>query len=423
MFQPELEALDPEALARMQLERMRHTLARVAGNAVWSRRLGGFRPEDLARVDDWGRLPFLTKDELRDAYPFMLACGGAEGYRRVHMSSGTTGNPILVPYTAGDIEQWGEVMARCYVAAGVTRSDVIQITPSFGLFTGGFGFHYGAERLGAMIVPTGAGRTALQLRLMRDLAVTVLPAIATYPLRLIEVARDEGFDLRSLKLRVAILGSEMWSDELRTRIERELSLQAFDIIGMTETGGPGLGIDCAARSGIHVWEDHYHVEIVDPVTGAPRADGLEGELVISTLTRQGLPLVRYRTHDLTRIVSRARCACGRTSLRLDRLRGRTDDMVIFKGVNFYPRQVEILLLRHPGVGHEYQIQLDADSGGDRMSVVVETEPGCDPAVAGRLRHELRDLLALSPEVRLCPAGALERPQGKAVRVLDRRPRR
>jgi phenylacetate-coenzyme A ligase PaaK-like adenylate-forming protein len=423
MFQPELEALDPEALARLQLERMRHTLARVAGNAVWSRRLGGLRPEDLARVDDWGGLPFLTKDELRDAYPFTLACGGAEGYRRVHMSSGTTGNPILVPYTAGDIEQWGEVMARCYVAAGVTRSDVIQITPSFGLFTGGFGFHYGAERLGAMIVPTGAGRTALQLRLMRDLAVTVLPAIATYPLRLIEVARDEGFDLRSLKLRVAILGSEMWSDELRNRIERELSVQASDIIGMTETGGPGLGIDCAARNGIHVWEDHYHVEIVDPVTGAPRADGVEGELVVSTLTRQGLPLVRYRTHDVTRIVSRARCACGRTSLRLDRLRGRTDDMVIFKGVNFYPRQVEILLLRHPGVGHEYQIQLDADAAGDRMSVVVETEPGCDPAVAGRLRHELRDLLALSPEVRLCPVGTLERPQGKAVRVLDRRPRR
>jgi phenylacetate-CoA ligase len=423
MFQPELEALDPEALARLQLERMRHTLARVAGNAVWSRRLGGLRPEDLARVDDWGGLPFLTKDELRDAYPFTLACGSAEGYRRVHMSSGTTGHPILNPYTAGDIEQWGEVMARCYVAAGVTRADVIQITPSFGLFTGGFGFHYGAERLGAMIVPTGAGRTALQLRLLRDLGVTVLPAIATYPLRLIEVARDERFDLGSLRLRVAILGSEMWSDELRMRIERELSLQAFDIIGMTETGGPGLGIDCAARRGIHVWEDHYYVEIVDPVTGAPRADGVEGELVVSTLTRQGLPLVRYRTHDLTRIVSRARCACGRTSLRLDRLRGRTDDMVIFKGVNFYPRQVEILLLRHPGVGHEYQIQLDADGAGDRMSVVVETEPGCDPAVAGRLRHELSDLLALSTEVRLCPVGTLERSQGKAVRVLDRRPRR
>ena len=306
------------------------------------------------------------------------------------------------------------------MAAGVTRDDVIQITPSFGLFTGGFGFHYGAERLGVLIVPTGSGRTRLQLTLMRDLGVTVLPAIATYPLRLIEVARDEGFDLRSLRLRVAILGSEMWSDELRARIERELAIQTFDIIGMTETGGPGLGIDCVARDGIHVWEDHYHVEIVDPTTGASRPDGDEGELVVSTLTRQGLPLVRYRTHDLTRIVSRARCACGRTSLRLDRLRGRTDDMVIVKGVNFYPRQVEVLLLGHPGVGHEYQIQIDAD---ERMRVVVETEPDCDPAVAGRLRRELQDRLALGPEIALCPLGTLERPPGKAVRVVDRRPRR
>jgi phenylacetate-CoA ligase len=296
---------------------------------------------------------------------------------------------------------------------------VIQITPSFGLFTGGFGFHYGAERLGALIVPTGSGRTRLQLTLMRDLGVTVMPAIATYPLRLIEVAHQEGFDLRSLRLRVAILGSEMWSDELRARIERELAIQSFDIIGMTETGGPGLGIDCAARDGIHVWEDHYHVEIVDPLTGVGRPDGDEGELVVSTLTRQGLPLVRYRTHDLTRIVSRARCACGRTSLRLDRLRGRTDDMVIVKGVNFYPRQVETVLLRYPGVSHEYQIQIDAD---ERMRVVVETEPGCDPAVAGRLRRELQDRLALGPEISLCPLGTLERLPGKAVRVVDRRPR-
>jgi len=420
MFQPELETLDPQALARLQLDRMRQTLARVGGNAAWVRRLGGTRPEDLKRLEDWARLPFLTKDELRDAYPLTLACGGAEGYRRVHMSSGTTGNPILNPSTAADVEQWGEVMARCYAAAGVTRDDIIQITPSFGLFTGGFGFHYGAERLGAMIVPTGAGRTSLQLALMRDLRVTVLPAIATYPLRLIEVAHAEGFELRALSLRVAILGSEMWSDELRARIERELSLRAFDIIGMTETGGPGLGIDCAARDGIHVWEDHYHVEIVDPQSGAARPDGEEGELVVSTLTRQGLPLVRYRTHDLTRVVSRARCACGRTSVRLDRLRGRTDDMVIVKGVNFYPRQVEMLLLRHPGVGHEYQIQIEAD---DRITVVVETEAGCQPDVAGRLRRELQDRLALGPEIRLCPLGTLERPAGKAVRVVDRRARR
>ena len=422
MFQPEQETLDRDALARLQLERLRATLARVRSNPAWAARLGDVRPEDLKSLGDWRGLPFLTKAELRDAYPLQLACGGAEGYRRVHMSSGTTGNPILNPYTSGDVEQWGEVMARCYAAAGVTREDVVQITPSFGLFTGGFGFHYGAERLGAMIVPVGAGRTLLQLGLMRDLGVTVLPAIATYPLRLIEVAREERFDLNTLRLRVGIFGSEMWSDELRARIDGELGLTSYDIIGMTETGGPGLGIDCAARDGIHVWEDHYLVEIVEPHTGAPLGDGVEGELVVSTLTRQGLPLVRYRTHDLTRIVSRARCDCGRTMLRVDRLRGRTDDMVIHKGVNFYPRQIEMLLLRQSGLSHEYQILLEAEGGGERMTIVAEMEAGCDPSVAQRLKRELHDLLSLSPEIRLCAAGTIERPQGKAVRVVDRRPR-
>ena len=422
MLQPDLEALDREPLARLQLERLRRTLARVRGNPGWRARLGDVAPGDLGRLEDWRGLPFLTKDALRDAYPFGLACGAAEGYRRVHMSSGTTGNPILNPYTAADVAQWGEVMARCYAAAGVTRDDVVQITPSFGLFTGGFGFHYGAERLGAMIVPVGAGRTLLQLKLMRDLGVTVLPAIATYPLRLIEVAREEGFDLTSLRLRIAILGSEMWSDELRATIDRALALTSYDIMGMTETGGPGLGIDCPARAGLHVWEDHYYVEIVDPSAGAVLPDGVEGELVVSTLTRQGLPLVRYRTHDLTRVVARTRCDCGRTMLRVDRLRGRTDDMVIYKGVNFYPRQVEALLLRTGGLGPEYQIVLDADGGNERMTLVAETAPGCDAAAAARLRRELHDLLSLSPEIRLCAPGTIERAPGKAVRVVDRRPK-
>ncbi len=422
MWQPELESLDRAPLERLVVERMRATLARVLAEPAWARRLPGVRPEDIAWVEDWRTLPFLTKEELRDAYPYGLACARPAGYRRIQMSSGTTGNPILNPYTASDVAQWAEVMARCYVAAGVGPTDVIQITPSFGLFTGGFGFHYGAERLGAMVIPMGAGRTGLQLRLMRDLKATVVTAIATYPLRLIEAAREERFDLGSLSLRVGILGSEMWSDELRARIERELDIRTFDIIGMTESGGPGLGIDCAARAGVHVWEDHYYPEIVDPATGAVVPDGTEGELVISTLTREGLPLIRYRTHDLTRVVARGRCDCGRTSLRLDRLHRRLDDMVIYKGINFYPRQIETTLLRHAGVSHEYQVVIDTDGGGERMTIHVETDPGCDPAVAARIRRELHDALALSPEVRLCAHGAIERAQGKAVRVVDRRPR-
>jgi phenylacetate-CoA ligase len=421
MWEPEAETRPREALERQTVEGMRRTLGLALTSPAWRRRLGSVDPGDIRAPADWARLPFLTKDELRDAYPFGLACAEPERVLRVHMSSGTTGNPVVNPFTRADVEQWAAVMARCYLVAGVGARDVVQITPSFGLFTGGFGFHYGAERIGAMVVPIGAGRTSLQLQLMRDLGTTVLAAISTYPLRILEVAREERFDLGSLKLRVAILGSEMWSDDLRRLIERELSLTTFDIIGMTETGGPGLGIDCAAREGIHVWEDHYFCEVVDPATGRPRADGEEGELVVSTLTREGLPLIRYRTHDLTRVVSRAPCACGRTHLRLDRLHGRTDDMVIFRGVNFYPRQVESLLLRQPGVGHEYQIVLDrAPGGSDRLALLVEARDGFAEMGLPRLRSDLRQFLNLSPEITLLKEGELPRAPGKAVRVVDRR---
>jgi phenylacetate-CoA ligase len=421
MWEPEAESRPREALERQTLDGLRRTLGHVLTRPAWRRRLGDAAPGDIRGPADWARLPFLTKDDLRDAYPFGLAGADPERIARVHMSSGTTGNPVVNPFTRADVEQWGTVMARCYAAAGVGARDVIQITPSFGLFTGGFGFHYGAERIGATVVPIGAGRTSLQLQLMRDLGTTVLAGIATYPLRILEVAREERFDLGALRLRVAILGSEMWSDDLRRLIERELSMTTFDILGMTETGGPGLGIDCAARAGIHVWQDHYFCEVVDPETGRPRADGEEGELVVSTLTREGLPLIRYRTRDLTRVVSRGPCACGRTHLRLDRLRGRTDDMVIFRGVNFYPRQIESLLLKQPGVGHEYQIVLDrAPGGSDRLALLVEAGEGFAETGLPRLRQELREVLNLSPEITLLAPGALPRPPGKAVRVVDRR---
>ena len=421
MWDAAAEARPREALERLTVDGLRRTLQHVLAHPAWRRRLHGVEPGDIRSRADWARLPFLTKGELRDAYPYGLACAPPGQVARVHMSSGTTGNPVVNPFTRADVEQWGEVMARCYTVAGVGARDVVQITPSFGLFTGGFGFHYGAERIGAMVVPIGAGRTSLQLQLMRDLGATVLAAISTYPLRLIEVTRAEGFDLGSLRLRVAMLGSEMWSDDLRALIERELRLATFDIIGMTETGGPGLGIDCEARAGIHVWEDHYLCEIVDPAAGAPCPDGEEGELVISTLTREGLPLIRYLTHDLTRVLGREPCGCGRTHLRLDRIHGRTDDMVIFRGINFYPRQIETLLLAQPGVGHEYQIVLDRGAGGsDRLTLLVEAREGFADASLTRLRVELRERLSLSPEITLLREGELPRPPGKAVRVVDRR---
>jgi phenylacetate-CoA ligase len=413
MFQPAVESRARDEHERLTLDGLRQTLALALTNSVYARRLGRAQPGDIRSTADWARLPFLRKEELRDAYPFGLVCAPRERTLRVHMSSGTTGNPILNPYTRADIAQWGEVMARCYVAAGVTARDVIQITPSFGLFTGGFGFHFGAERLGAMVIPIGPGRT-------KDLGATVLTGIATYPLRIIEVAREEGFDLSALRLRVAILGSEMWSDDLRRLIERDLRVETFDIIGMTETGGPGLGIDCQAHAGIHVWEDHYYCEVIDPATGVPRADGDEGELVITTLTREGLPLIRYRTHDLTRILSRASCDCGRTHLRVDRLKGRTDDMVIFHGVNFYPRQIESVILGTAGVTHEYQILLERGAGGDHRIVQVEVTPHFGPGGGRQLAQQIHTSLGFTPEVRALKEGELPRPQGKAIRVVDRR---
>jgi phenylacetate-CoA ligase len=422
MFEPAKETRDRDALVAVQLERLRETLSRIAAhNPAYHRHLGRVASGDLASLEDLRRLPFLTKERLRDAYPYALACQGREPVVRVHMSSGTTGTPIVNPYTAADVRQWREVMARSLVAAGVTADDVILVTASFGLFTGGFGFQYGAEALGAMVIPVGAGRTLLQLQLLRDLGATALAAIATYPLRMIEVARQEGFDFRATKLRVAVLGSEPWSNELRARIERDMGVRTHDLIGMTETGGPGMGIDCLARDGIHVWDDHYLPEVVDPETGRAVPDGEPGELVVTTLTRQGLPLIRYRTRDVTRVRSRERCACGRTGVRLDRLQGRTDDMVIFKGVNFYPSQIEQILLRQPGIEHEYQIVLERDAGrGDHLVLCVEAGPAFDQSAETRLLRELSDRLSLTPEIRRMAVGEIPRPPGKAVRVVDRR---
>ena len=425
MFQPSEETRDREALATVQIQGLRETVARIAAhNPAYHDHLGGVLPGDIASVEDLRRLPFLAKEHLRDGYPFRMACPGHDPILRVHMSSGTTGAPIVNPYTAADLRQWREVMARSFVAAGVAADDVILVTASFGLFTGGFGFQLGAEALGAMMIPVGAGRTLLQLQLLRDLGATVLAAIATYPLRMIEVARQEGFDFRTTKLRVAVLGSEPWSDELRVRIEGEMGVRTHDLIGMTETGGPGMGIECLAREGIHVWDDHYLPEIVDPGTGRVLLDGEWGELVVTTLTRQGLPLIRYRTRDLTRVRSRERCPCGRTGVRLDRFHGRTDDMVIFKGVNFYPTQVEQVLLRQPGLDHEYQIVLDRDpQRGDHLILCVEAGAAFDRAAETQLLRELSDRLSLTPEIRRMAVGEIPRPTGKAVRVVDRRAHR
>ncbi|WP_456341755.1 phenylacetate--CoA ligase family protein [Thermovibrio sp.] len=416
MFQRRLETLDRELIERLQVERLKKTVARIKEkNPKYWEKIGKPEPEDVNSLNDLKNFPFLTKEDLRQNYPFGLACGQQCEFVRFHMSSGTTGTPVVNPYTPNDVEQWGEIMARCLAAAGLNYTDVLQITPSFGLFNGGFGFHYGAEKISCFVVPIGPGRTLLQLKFLKDFNTTAIAGIASYPLRLIEVAKEEGFDFRETNLRVGIFGAEVWSEEMRRYIEREMGIESFDIIGMTETGGVGLGIDCKVHSGIHVWEDHYVVEIVDPETGEVLPDGEEGELVVTTLTREGLPLIRYRTRDITRVLSRERCDCGRTHLRLDRIKGRTDDMLKVKGVCFYPRQIEEVIMKYPEVLPNYQIIIGKVEGKDVVELIIEAERQ-DEYLKERIEEEIYSLLGLHVNVQLKKKGEIPRSEGKAVRV-------
>lgn len=422
VYQPDLEMMPRAELEACQVARLRTVLRLIQSrNLHYTAHLQGVTAADIRTVDDITRLPFVTKDMLRENYPFGLTCVPQTEFVRMQMSSGTTGTPIICPHTAADVRQWGEIVARCLTAVGLGRGDVLQITPSFGLFNGGFGFHYGASALEMMIIPTGAGRTQLQLQFMRDLGTTALAAIASYPLRLIEVAANLGMDFRrDTRLRVGIFGAEMWSDELRRRVEETMGIESFDIIGMTETAGVGMGIDCPYHSGIHVWEDHYLVEFIDPNGTDPVPDGHWGEMTVTTLTREALPLIRFRTRDISRVISREPCACGRTSLRIDRIACRNDDMLKVKGINFYPKQVESVLLKYPQVGSDYLIEIDRVNGSDRMRINLELVGGDANQVSRQVSEDLYDLVALRAEIVCLPVGALPRPTGKAVRVKDKR---
>lgn len=422
MFQPELEQMDIKALRKLQLERLRQTLDRIrATNTYYMQKIGDLTSADVRSLEDIRKFPFMTKDDLRDGYPYKYTCADPSAFMRIHMSSGTTGTPIINPSTKNDIQQWGNIMARCYCAAGLSSKDVIQITPSFGLFNGGFGFHYGAETLGAMIVPIGAGRTLLQLKFLKDFNVTAITAIASYPLRLMEMAEKEGFHFRDTQLRVGIFGAEVWSDEVRRRIETNMGIETFDIIGMTETGGVGLGIDCAAHNGIHVWEDDYLIEIIDPATGEPIDDGKEGEMIVTTLNREGLPLIRYRTRDITSVLSRERCSCGRTSVRIKRLKGRNDDMLKIKGVNFYPSQLESILMKRSDISNHYQIVLEKTKGRDTITIMIETRGQINTGVSDEIDMEIYDMLGFHVDkLDFLPEGTIPRVPGKAVRVVDKR---
>jgi phenylacetate-CoA ligase len=411
--------MDDELENEIKLQRL---LERVDnGSPFYHHKLAqaGWKAGTTISTDEFAQLPFTTKDELRDLYPLGLQAVPDREVVRIHSSSGTTGKPVIIPYTQNDVAQWAEMFARCYAMAGVTKTDRVQITPGYGLWTAGIGFQAGVERLGAMAIPMGPGNTEKQLQMMVDLQTTVLCSTSSYALLLAEEIGRRGI-LDRMKLRIGIIGSERWGQKMRSRIESELGIESYDIYGLTEVYGPGIGIDCSCHQGMHYWSDVLYFEIIDPVTGAVLPEGEPGELVITTLTKEGAPLIRYRTRDLTRIIPGV-CPCGSVYPRIDRILGRSDDMVKIKGVNIYPGQIEDLLKETSGVSSEYQVRLSRKEGRDRLLLIVEGENGSDfaalpGAVAGKFKHKI----GVTIEVQAVPVGTLPRSEKKSKRIFDER---
>lgn len=414
-----METLGRKEIGELQSRRLRAAIDHVYNSNPIYRKLfdeKGVRPDEIRGIEDVSRLPMTGKDLLRKSYPMSLSCVPRRQVVEMHMSSGSTGTPVIMPYTAADLAQWAECMARCYRMAGGLPGDGVQITPLFGLFNGGFGMYHGARAAGLFVIPAGPGNTQRQVRLARDLKARILTGVVSYGVRIIEVMEEMGESLPDLE--IGIFGAEAFSESMKKRISEGLGIEVFDIYGMTETGGVGtLGQDCPAHDGLHVWEDQYLLEVVDPITGEAVADGETGELVVTALTREALPVIRFRTADLTRVISRERCECGRTHLRIAPITGRIDDMIIVKGVNFFPKHVEQTLMGIKGVGSNYQIIVEEVDGVKDVRVNVEAEPG----VTGfMVEKALKEALGFSPRGDVYPIGGLPRTEGKAQRVFYRK---
>ncbi|MBQ8510119.1 MAG: phenylacetate--CoA ligase [Clostridia bacterium] len=375
--------------------------------------------DTVKTIEDFQSLPFSDKYDLRNAYPLGLQAVPDEKVVRIHSSSGTTGNPVIIPYTANDVDAWATMFARCYETAGITNLDRIQITPGYGLWTAGIGFQAGCEKLGAMAIPVGPGNTEKQLQLMQDLGSTVLCATSSYALLLSEEINKRGIRDK-IKLKKGVIGSERWGDLMRARIAEDLGIELFDIYGLTEIYGPGIAIDCECHDGMHYWDDYFYFEIIDPATGKVLPDGEVGELVITTLKKEAAPLIRYRTHDLTRIIP-GKCPCGSSYPRIDRIIGRTDDMIKVKGVNIFPGQIEDIIKSVPGLSSEYQIVIAHTDGKDTMTMRVEVEPGADKdTVAAGVITTFKAKIGIKIDCEALDIGGLPRSEKKSKRVFDYR---
>ena len=428
-FNPEFETLSRAEIEALQLERLKATVEHCySGSAFYRKRFDsiGLKPGDIRSLDDLRRIPFTTKQDLRDTYPFGIASVPLEKCTRLHSSSGTTGNPTVILHTEKDLQQWANAVARCLWMVGCRPSDVFQNTSGYGMFTGGLGFQYGAEKLGMLTVPAAAGNTLRQLKFFTDFGTTVVHAIPSYAARLYEVMCERGIDpRRDTKLRTLVIGAEPHSEDTRRRIEEMLGVKAYNSFGMSEMMGPGVAFECKEQNGMHIWEDYFIVEIVDPDTLEPVPDGEIGELVLTTINREAMPLLRYRTRDLTRILP-GKCPCGREHKRLDRMKGRSDDMIILKGVNIFPIQIETILMQFKELASDYLITLETLEDNDAMTVDVELSDmfiddfGALQKLEKEITRQLRDEILITPKVRLVPKGTLPKSEGKAVRVKDLR---
>ncbi len=429
MYEPEIETMPRAALEALQLSRLKHTLAHAYANVAHYKRKfdeAGVKPSDLQSLDDIARFPFTVKTDLRDNYPFGMFATPRENLVRLHASSGTTGKPTVVGYTANDISTWADLMARSLAAIGARPGDIIHNAYGYGLFTGGLGAHYGAERLGCTVVPMSGGSTERQVQLLQDFGAHGLCSTPSYALNIAEVAESMGVDMRKLPLRYGVFGAEPWSDAMRRDLEARLGIKAVDIYGLSEIMGPGVACECHQnQNGLHGWEDHFLFEVVDPDTMQPRRRGEAGELVITTLTKEALPMIRYRTRDIT-VISDEPCSCGRAFHRIMRVTGRNDDMLIIRGVNVFPSQVESVLVGFPGIAPHYQLVVTREGVLDCMAVEVEMAPGGPADEASRERkgaevqHHIKSMIGVTCEVIVKSPGEVPRSQGKAVRVKDLR---
>lgn len=425
----EMETIGREELAALQLNRLKGTVAR-AGNSEYYRGVfqkAGLGPDSIRSLDDLRRFPFTSKENLRGAYPRAMLAVDREQVVRMHASSGTTGQSTVVYHSARDLDNWTELLARCLVMAGATRRDVFQNMMSYGLFTGGLGLHYGAERVGMMVIPIGGGNTHRQIQFFQDFGTTIIHITPSYALHVSDVIRDLGLSPDDFRLRILIFGAEPYSEATRQKLERFYRVRALNCYGLSEMNGPGVAFECGMNEGMHVWEDSYIVEVIDPESGNPLPPGEEGEVVFTTLNREAMPLIRYRSRDLARLYEGTDCACGRNFQRLSRIVGRTDDMLIVRGVNVFPSQIEHELMRIPEVGSNYQIVLDRVDNLDRMTVRVEITGRTFHGEVGELRllkkkiqHALKEEILLTTEIELMEPGALPPSQGKAKRVIDNR---